>query len=119
MPEEIVLTRILVAVDGSEIVFPVLNDELNEFVSFLGINTARTYDTARLRADQDMSTLNARIMRLSNWPDIARWFCLTEQQAQQVSITVCTWMMTASGLLHERGYADEALVTLGDINATL
>lgn len=117
--ENVTHLDILIAPNGSEIVFPIPSPDGKVMRAFIGIQTARTYGMAKLRCDQAAEDMAMRVMKLSNWADIVQWFGLTTEQCDRLSLRGNEWMVTAAMALRAEGFANDDTVSLADINQIL
>ena len=110
---------ILIAPDGSEIVIPIFDPKMERIHRFVGTVSAKVYEQARLRHDQEEDLLEARLMQMSELPKIVSWFSLNEDQATTVTEVAVNWMLGCAERLRASGYKAEAVVGVADVNTAI
>lgn len=107
---------ILIAPDKSEMVIPILNKEMDCVHLFVGVESAKLYDMAVLRHDQEVPLVRKRLEKISNLGKIISWFALTDQQHARLTDVTVDWMIGSAERLRALGYGPEAIVSLQDVN---
>lgn len=107
---------ILVSPDGYEMVIPLFDKDFAKIGSFVGVDTARIYELAKVRHDQEADSVKTRLLQMSNWRYIVHWFAVNDDQVERVSSAAVNWMLGTASRLHAGGSENDDLVSLEDAN---
>jgi len=105
---------VLISPDGYEMVMPLFDRSYSRIASFVGVDTARHYEQARIRTEQPIESVRTRLLQLSNWPKIVTWFAISETQGESASSVSVNWMIGTAQNLVSLGYESEQLVGLDE-----
>jgi hypothetical protein len=110
----------LISPDGSEMLLPLLSPNGGDLRAFVGIDTITVYYEAKLReVEISMPGLEMRIMKMSKWPEVVRWFSITQSQAKKMTDEAVSWMIGCAETMRKNGWSDDEVITVDDVNEAL
>ena len=110
---------ILISPDRSEMVIPLFNREFTMVSAFVGVQSAKVYQGARLRNDQQFDLLEARLMDYSNFPTLVSWFAMTGPQTTQLINVAVNWMLGVAKGVSDMGHEGEQTISLFEANKAI
>ena len=118
VPEEADVS-ILLSPDGYEMVIPLFNKKFSRIGSLVGVDTAKVYYEAKLRNNQQISSVRMRLMQMSNWPKIVTWFAIFPDQGDRISSVAVNWMVGTADRVSSLGYESESIIDIDTINSAI
>jgi hypothetical protein len=110
LPDETPI-HVLVSPDGYEMVIPIFNKSMTKVGWFVGMDTVKVYDEAKVRAGRDIGGLKMHI-RLTNWAKVAQWFSFTPASSE-ILVGVCmNWMIGVAEGAAQMGHESESIIDL-------